>query len=71
LCARKNFFQQKKSGSPQISLKALDFHTHIVEDENGSEMKVFVRYGNDFCTNKEDYPNEYAAPREIIEIYSW
>ena len=53
----------------QISSKAMDFYTHIVEDENGSEMKVFVSYGYDIYLNKEKYPNEYAGLREIIESF--
>lgn len=53
----------------QISSKAMDFYTHIVEDENGSEMKVFVRHGYDIYISKEDQPNEYEALREILESF--
>ena len=47
----------------------MDFYTHIVEDENGSEMKVFARHGYDIYINKENYPNEYQALRDIFESF--
>ncbi|MCJ7467283.1 MAG: hypothetical protein MUO53_11400 [Maribacter sp.] len=53
----------------QISSKAMDFYTHIVEDENGSEMIVFVRHGYDIYVAKENHPNEYEALREILESF--
>ncbi len=53
----------------QISSNVMDFYTHIVEDENGSEMKVFVRHGYDIYINKENYPDEYNALREILESF--
>lgn len=54
---------------PQISSNAIDFFTHIVEDQNGSEMKVFVRHGYDIYISQENYPNEYAALKEILESF--
>jgi len=53
----------------QISSKVMDFYTHIVEDQNGSEMKIFVRHGYDIYVNEENYPNEYLAIREILESF--
>lgn len=53
----------------QISSDAMDFYTHIVEDENGSEMKVFARHGYDIYINDKDYPNEYKVLREILESF--
>lgn len=53
----------------QISSKVIDFYTHIVEDENGSEMKVFARHGYDIFINQENYPNEYLAIREILDSF--
>ena len=53
----------------QISSDAMDFYTHIVEDENGSEMKVFARHGYDIYITKKNYPNEYKALREILESF--
>ena len=45
----------------QISSKQMDFYTHITEDENGSEMKIFVRYGYDIYLTRENDPNAYEA----------
>jgi len=53
----------------QISPNKIDFYTHIVEDEDGSEMKVFVRQGYDIYVTKEKNPNEYKAVREIVESF--
>ena len=53
----------------QISSKEMDFYTQIIEDENGSEMKVFVRYGYDIYINKEGTPNDYYALAEIVESF--
>lgn len=53
----------------QISPNAMDFYTQIVEDDNGSEMKVFVRHGYDIYITKENYPNEYRALRKILESF--
>ncbi len=52
-----------------ISPKEMDFYTHIVEDENGSEMKVFAAYGYDIYISEEDTPQEYAALRDILENF--
>lgn len=53
----------------RISTNTIDFYTHIVEDDNGSEMKVFARHGYDIYIAKENYPNEYKAVREILENF--
>ncbi|WP_320815665.1 hypothetical protein [Flavobacterium sp.] len=53
----------------QISSNEINFYTHIVEDENGSEMKVFVRNGNGIYITKEKLPNEYAAVSEILNSF--
>lgn len=53
----------------QISSKAIDFYTHIVEDENGSEMKVFVRHGYDIYITKKSYPNEYTVLHDALESF--
>jgi len=52
---------------PKISPKTMDFYTNIVEDENGSEMKIFARHGYDIYINKKNYPDEYDALREVID----
>lgn len=53
----------------QISSKEMDFYTLITEDENGSEMKVFVRYGYDIYLTKKNNPNEYEAITEIMDSF--
>jgi len=50
-----------------LTSKQIDFYTHISEDENGSEMKVFVRFGYDIYLNEKDYPTEYAKLNNILE----
>lgn len=47
----------------------MDFYTHIVEDENGSEMKVFARHDYDIYINQKNYPNEYKVINEILERF--
>lgn len=53
----------------QVSAKEMDFYTHIVENENGSEMKLFIRLGYDIYINPKNYPNEYAALQEVLESF--
>lgn len=52
---------------PQLSSNLMDFYTSVLEDENGSEMKVFVRYGYDIYLNKQDNPVEYKVLYEMLE----
>ncbi len=54
---------------PKISSKAMDFYTNIVEDDNGSEMKIFARYGYDIYISKKQFPKEYNAIYEIVENF--
>lgn len=51
----------------QISSNEMDFYTYINEDDNGSEMKVFVRYGYDVFINKEDTPTDYEGLTNILD----
>ena len=53
----------------QISSKEMDFYTYITEDEIGSEMRVFVRYGYDVYVNKNSTPTDYEALSTIIESF--
>lgn len=50
----------------QLSSKQMDFYTQIVEDENGSEMKIFVSLGYDIYFNEEDYPGEFKLLSDIL-----
>lgn len=53
----------------EVSSNTMDFYTQIIEDENGSEMKVFVRHGYDIYISKASNPGEYEALREVIESF--
>jgi len=53
----------------QISSKTMDLYTQIIEDENGSEMKVFAAFGYDIYINEENMPTEFAALKGILEKF--
>jgi prefoldin subunit 5 len=53
----------------KLSPKIMDFYTQIVEDENGSEMKVFASLGYDIYINEEDYPMEFNAMNEMMVTF--
>lgn len=53
----------------KLSSKQMDFYTYIVEDDNGSEMKVFVRYGYDIYLTKENNPDEYETLTTMLEEF--
>lgn len=50
----------------QLSSKKMDFFTQIIEDENGSEMKVFASLGYDIYLNNQDYPVEFRLLNEML-----
>lgn len=50
----------------KLSSKKMDLYTNVVEDGNGSEMKVFASFGYDIYLNEEEYPIEYKAMNEMI-----
>lgn len=52
-----------------ISSKRMDFYTKIVEDEVGSEMKVFASFGYDIYINEKDTPEEYRILEEILKDF--
>lgn len=53
----------------KISSNALDFYTRVIEDENGSEMKVFVRHGYDIYISKKNYPKEYERLYDLLNRF--
>lgn len=53
----------------QISLKEMNFYTHVVEDDNGSEMKVFAAFGYDLYVDSMDTPAEYNKMKAILERF--
>lgn len=67
--ANKDLLSAEKVVVEAISPKEMNFYTHIVEDENGSEMKVFAAYGYDIYIDPVETPEEYAALRSILEDF--
>lgn len=53
----------------KLSSKNMDFYTYVVEDENGSEMKVFASLGYDIYLNEEQYPVEFEALNQMITTF--
>jgi len=53
----------------QISSKEMDFYTHVIEDENGSEMKVFAAFGYDMYVDSISMPAEYRELNTILERF--
>jgi gas vesicle protein len=52
-----------------ISSKRMDFYTKIVEDEVGSEMKVFGSFGYDIYIDKNETPEEYAIMNKMLTSF--
>lgn len=69
LFSNKDILSAEEITVKQISPKTLDFYTQIIEDENGSEMKVFARHGYDIYIDQVNYPTEYAAIHEMIDAF--
>ena len=66
LFANNDLLYSKEISIDELSSKQMDFYTQIVEDENGSEMKVFVSLGYDIYLNEDDYPTELRLLNEIL-----
>jgi chromosome segregation ATPase len=47
----------------------MDFYTQIIEDEVGSEMKVFGSFGYDIYIDKNETPEEYAAINKMLTSF--
>ncbi|MGM0478296.1 MAG: coiled-coil domain-containing protein [Bacteroidota bacterium] len=50
----------------KLSSKRLDFYTIIVEDKDGSEMKVFASFGYDVYVNEDEMSDEYDVLLEML-----
>ena len=50
----------------EMSSKRLDFYTRIVEDEVGSEMKVFVSFGYDIYVDESEMPEEFKVMKKML-----
>lgn len=53
----------------QLSSKEMDFYIHVIEDENGSEMKVFAAFGYDMYVDSISMPAEYRELKTILERF--
>jgi hypothetical protein len=53
----------------KLSTKKMDFYTNVIEDENGSEMKVFASFGYDIYIDEEHYPKEFMAMEEMLNSF--
>lgn len=65
----KDLLTAEKVTINEISPKAMDFYTKIVEHEEGSEMSVFASHGYDIYISKEKMPSEFAALKGIFEEF--
>ncbi|RYM34578.1 hypothetical protein ERX46_04170 [Brumimicrobium glaciale] len=54
---------------PKISSKRMNFYTEIVEDEVGSEMKVFASFGYDIYIDKNETPEEYRIMTRMLNEF--
>ena len=53
----------------EISSKRMNFYTKIVEDEVGSEMKVFGSFGYDIYINKSETPEEFKVMEKMLNDF--
>lgn len=53
----------------EISSKRLDFYTKIVEDEVGSEMKVFASFGYDIYIDENETPEEFKVMTKMLNDF--
>lgn len=65
----KDLLSRKDVVIEEISSKRLDFYTKIVEDEIGSEMKVFASFGYDIYINKEEMKEEYEVMKKMLNDF--
>lgn len=67
--SNKDLLSAKEIEVEELSSRQIDFFTRVVEDENGSEMKVFVRFGYDIYLSRSDNPSEYNTLRNMVEAF--
>jgi len=53
----------------KISSKRMNFYTQIIEDEVGSEMKVFGSFGYDIYIDKNETPEEYKVMTNMLNEF--
>jgi hypothetical protein len=53
----------------KISANRMNFYTQIIENENGSEIKLFASFGYDAFIKKEKDSVEYKSLNEMLESF--
>ncbi|PWH87130.1 hypothetical protein [Brumimicrobium oceani] len=53
----------------KLSSKRMNFYTQIVENEVGSEMKVFASFGYDIYISKTETPEEYKTMKRMLSEF--
>lgn len=53
----------------EISSKRMNFYTEIVEDEVGSEMKVFASFGYDIYIDENETPEEFKVMEKMFNEF--
>src|SRR5690606_23968036 len=53
----------------KLSSKRMNFYTQIIENEIGSEMKVFASFGYDIYIDKNETPEEYKIMNRMLNEF--
>lgn len=53
----------------KLSPKRMDFYTQVIENEVGTEMKVFGSFGYDVYISKSETPEEYATMKAMLNEF--
>jgi len=69
LFSNKDLLSAEEVKVESISEKSLDFYAHIVEDKNGSEMKVFAAKGYDIYVDPKNNPKESMEMQKILDSF--
>ncbi|MEM9886170.1 MAG: hypothetical protein AAF849_09775 [Bacteroidota bacterium] len=69
LLSNKEMLKAEKIMMKDVSNKAMNLYTEVVEDGEQTRMKVFAAYGYDFYINERTMPLEYASLRNVFENF--
>jgi len=67
--SNKDLLSAEKVTIPVVSPNAMDFYTEIVENANGSQMRVFASFGYDIYVDAASMPKEYVQIRKIMDDF--
>jgi hypothetical protein len=67
--SNKDLLYKEEVTVEKLSTKKMNFYTYVVEDDNGSEMKVFASFGYDIYLDQEHYPEAYRAMEEMLNLF--